>query len=39
LTKAVNDILGDKCLMYASDFPHPEGARNPIERFESGSAA
>ena len=22
--KAVNDILGDKCLMYASDFPHPE---------------
>jgi len=24
MTKAVNDILGDGCLMYASDFPHPE---------------
>ena len=24
MTKAVFDILGDKCLMYASDFPHPE---------------
>ncbi len=24
MTKAVNDILGDQCLMYASDFPHPE---------------
>jgi predicted TIM-barrel fold metal-dependent hydrolase len=24
MTKAVMDILGDKCLMYASDFPHPE---------------
>ena len=26
MTKAVMDILGDKCLMYASDFPHPESA-------------
>jgi len=26
MTKAVNDILGDQCLMYASDFPHPEAA-------------
>ncbi|MGH7035705.1 MAG: amidohydrolase family protein [Stellaceae bacterium] len=24
MTKAVIDILGDQCLMYASDFPHPE---------------
>ena len=24
MTKAVMDILGDGCLMYASDFPHPE---------------
>src|SRR5208283_4261009 len=24
MTKAVFDILGDSCLMYASDFPHPE---------------
>ena len=24
MTKAVFDILGDTCLMYASDFPHPE---------------
>ncbi|HEV2572286.1 MAG TPA: amidohydrolase family protein [Beijerinckiaceae bacterium] len=24
MTKAVNDVLGDNCLMYASDFPHPE---------------
>ena len=24
MTKAVIDILGDGCLMYASDFPHPE---------------
>ena len=24
MTKAVADVLGDKCLMYASDFPHPE---------------
>ena len=24
MTKAVNDVLGDGCLMYASDFPHPE---------------
>jgi len=24
MTKAVFDILGDKCLMYSSDFPHPE---------------
>ncbi len=26
MTKAVNDVLGDQCLMYASDFPHPESA-------------
>jgi predicted TIM-barrel fold metal-dependent hydrolase len=26
MTKAVMDIIGDKCLMYASDFPHPESA-------------
>ncbi len=24
MTRAVIDILGDGCLMYASDFPHPE---------------
>lgn len=24
MTKAVNDLLGDGVLMYASDFPHPE---------------
>lgn len=24
ISKAVNDVLGDQCLMYASDFPHPE---------------
>ncbi|MEZ5666840.1 MAG: amidohydrolase family protein [Alphaproteobacteria bacterium] len=24
MTKAVIDVLGDQCLMYASDFPHPE---------------
>ena len=24
MTKAVNDVLGDGCVMYASDFPHPE---------------
>ncbi len=24
MTKAVIDVLGDGCLMYASDFPHPE---------------
>lgn len=24
MTKAVNDVIGDGCLMYASDFPHPE---------------
>jgi predicted TIM-barrel fold metal-dependent hydrolase len=24
MTKAVFDILGDGCLMYSSDFPHPE---------------
>ena len=24
MTKAVFDILGDSCLMYSSDFPHPE---------------
>lgn len=24
MTKAVFDILGDRCLMYSSDFPHPE---------------
>jgi predicted TIM-barrel fold metal-dependent hydrolase len=24
MTKAVNDVLGDGCLMYSSDFPHPE---------------
>jgi len=24
MTKAVNDVLGEDCLMYASDFPHPE---------------
>ncbi len=24
MTNAVFDILGDKCLMYSSDFPHPE---------------
>lgn len=26
MTKAVNDVLGDQCLMYSSDFPHPESA-------------
>jgi predicted TIM-barrel fold metal-dependent hydrolase len=24
MTKAVFDLLGDDCLMYSSDFPHPE---------------
>lgn len=24
MTQAVFDVLGDDCLMYASDFPHPE---------------
>lgn len=24
MTKAVIDLMGDQCLMYASDFPHPE---------------
>ena len=30
---------GEELFLFSSDFPHPEGARNPIERFESGSAA
>jgi predicted TIM-barrel fold metal-dependent hydrolase len=26
---------GPELFMFSSDFPHPEGTRNPIERFES----
>jgi predicted TIM-barrel fold metal-dependent hydrolase len=29
---------GSELFMFSSDFPHPEGTRNPIERFESGFA-
>ena len=26
---------GADLFMFSSDYPHPEGTRNPIERFES----
>jgi predicted TIM-barrel fold metal-dependent hydrolase len=26
---------GEELFMFSSDFPHPEGTKNPIERFES----
>jgi uncharacterized protein len=27
---------GEELFLFSSDFPHPEGTKNPIERFESG---
>ena len=27
--------LGPEMLCFASDYPHPEGSRNPIGRFEA----
>jgi predicted TIM-barrel fold metal-dependent hydrolase len=26
---------GPELFLFSSDYPHPEGTRNPIERFES----
>jgi hypothetical protein len=26
---------GEELFLFSSDFPHPEGAKNPIQRFES----
>jgi predicted TIM-barrel fold metal-dependent hydrolase len=27
---------GEELFLFSSDYPHPEGTRNPIERFEKG---
>ena len=27
---------GEELFLFSSDYPHPEGTRNPIQRFESG---
>jgi predicted TIM-barrel fold metal-dependent hydrolase len=27
---------GEELFLFSSDFPHPEGTKNPIQRFESG---
>ena len=27
---------GEELFLFSSDFPHPDGTRNPIQRFESG---
>jgi predicted TIM-barrel fold metal-dependent hydrolase len=32
------DQVGPELLVYASDYPHPEGTRNPIEKFEAEMA-
>ena len=31
----ITEQSGDDLLMFSSDYPHPEGTKNPIERFES----
>jgi predicted TIM-barrel fold metal-dependent hydrolase len=28
-------ISGPELYLFSSDYPHPEGTKNPIERFES----
>jgi hypothetical protein len=30
---------GEELFMFASDYPHPEGGADPIERFEASLAA
>ena len=34
----ITEQAGDDLLMFSSDYPHPEGTKNPIERFESSMA-
>jgi hypothetical protein len=31
----MTDQCGDDLFLFSSDYPHPEGTRNPIERFEA----
>jgi predicted TIM-barrel fold metal-dependent hydrolase len=31
----MTDQCGDDLFLFSSDYPHPEGTKNPIERFES----
>jgi predicted TIM-barrel fold metal-dependent hydrolase len=32
------DSIGADLLVFGSDYPHPEGTSNPIERFEASMA-
>ena len=32
------DQAGDDLFLFSSDYPHPEGGRNPIGRFEASLA-
>ncbi|MGE0044298.1 MAG: amidohydrolase family protein [Hyphomonadaceae bacterium] len=36
---AIMRETGPDLLLFSSDYPHPEGTKNPIERFEGGLAA
>jgi hypothetical protein len=38
-TAAIIREGGSELYMFSSDYPHPEGTHNPIERFESRLAA
>jgi hypothetical protein len=31
----MTEQCGDDLFLFSSDYPHPEGTKNPIERFES----
>ena len=33
--KKMTEQCGDDLFLFSSDYPHPEGTKNPIERFES----
>lgn len=34
----MTEQCGDDLFLFSSDYPHPEGTKNPIERFESAMA-
>jgi hypothetical protein len=35
----MTEQCGDDLFLFSSDYPHPEGTKNPIERFESNMGA
>jgi predicted TIM-barrel fold metal-dependent hydrolase len=35
MVESCRDLGGENLFMFSSDYPHPEGTKDPVARFES----